>query len=194
MTEDSNILFDDTIFVEVDIDLNSILSADIWSKFPGVDQFKKDVLDILENEYGFEVIEDVYDGIKQKGYISNREDSVSIYFDTYFDLSKSGPALKRSGVSTIAPQEGTIFCFVHIRFSDHDLADEGDVEHRKFINRNAQKYVSNRPEVTHVMKEEQVEVDPLHLNRYYDRALASLKVDLDSRILAWNRKADFYKR
>ena len=74
------------------------------------------------------------------------------------------------------------------------MADEGDVEHRKFINRNAQKYVSNRPEVTHVMKEEQVEVDPLHLNRYYDKALASLKVDLDSRILAWNRKADFYKR
>ena len=194
LTEDSDVLFDDSILVDIDIDLTSIMSSNNFSMFPGVKQFKQDVLNILENEYEFEVIEDTYDGVKQKGYISNKDNSESIYFDTYYDLSNAADALHRLGVSTSAPEYGKVFCFIHIRFSAHNLNDAGYMDHMKFVDQNSEKYTRNRSDVTHVIKDESIEVSELKLYRYYDEALEELKIDLDSRILAWVRKADKYKR
>lgn len=198
LTEDSDVLFDDSIYIDIDMSFEDVIveSSSGISKFPGVEQFKKDALNILENKYNFEVIEDVYDGVKQKGHTSNKDGSVSIYFDTYFDLSNAQIALDNLGISSIsAPESGKVFCFIHIRFSDHVLNDLGDVEHRSFIQKNAEKYVNEKSaSVTHVIPEEEFEVTPEELYMYYDEALSALEAQLDTRIVYWIRKANMYRR
>lgn len=192
--EDSSILFDDTLLIDIDIYVSQdvlassdISVASVDCRFPGIDQFKDDVLRILEDDYGFDVIRDIYSGKLQKGYVSNREDSVSIYFDTYFDLSRSKPAIDRLGIHNIdIPESGKVFCFIHLRFSDHDLNDEGDVLHRKFLNDNAKKYSNDK--VTHIVKEESIQLPTKMLQRYYDRALEQLRSELDVRILSWLKR------
>ena len=196
LTDNSDVLFDDSILVDIDVDLSSyVMSSNNDSTlFPGVEQFKNDVLKILEQEYKFDVIEDNYDGVLQKGYVSNRDGSASIYFDTYFDLSNAQYAIDRLGVKQPVPKDGKVFCFIHIRFSDHNLNDGGDSAHLQFVNENAKKYTENNPKVTHVIKDESIEVSERQLHRYYDAALDELKIELDSRILSWIRKADKYRR
>lgn len=187
------ILFDDTILLEIDVEWpgSAVLSSDSADsqKFPGVEKFKEDVLHLLEDEYHFEVIEDVYDGKRQKGYISNREDSISIYFDTYFDLSEARPALERLGISyTDIAESGKVFCFIHLRFSDHELNDEGDVAHRQFINDNAKKYAVRRGNLVFYVPEESIAINERSLHQAYSNALEDLKDELDFRIAAWVRR------
>ena len=192
------VLFDDSLLVDISVTvpesvLSSISSSEDVVIFPGVEQFKKDVTAVLENEYHFDVIEDVYDGVKQKGYISNRDDSISIYFDTYFDLSNAQPALDRLGIRLRkAPETGKVYCFIHLRFSDHELNDLGDVNHRIFIAQNAQKYESQQS-VTYIVPEESIVLPEETVYRYYTRALEELKDELDVRIAGWVRKCEkFY--
>lgn len=192
-------LFDDTIRINIDINLpRSIFSSiqDVVVRFPGVEQFRVDVLDILENKYKFEVIEEMHDNKMQKGYISNREDSISLYFNTYFDLTNAGDAFKRLGITNFSvPESGKVFCFVQLRFSDHILNDEGDRAHRKFVADNIEKYTANRPDVTHIVPDQQdIEVPENLVYRYYDQALQSLEDDLDLHIIKWVKQADRYKR
>lgn len=192
-TNNSNkhILFDDTISITIDVDISFPISAATGSnfhRFPGLDQFKQDVLDILQDEYNFDVIEDVYDGILQKGYITNREDGTSVYFNTYYDLANAGDSLKRLGVSTpYNLQPGLVFCFIHLRFSDHPLNDAGDKLHRAFIAKTTEKYMNQRPDIPedHKFTDEEILVDERTMQLYYNEAIDRLKNSLDSRIIGW---------
>lgn len=192
------ILFDDRITIDIEVDIPYVIDSSTHEqiiRFPGVEQFRQDVLDILENEYHFEVIEDMYNGKKQKGYFSNRDDSISVYFDTYLDLCNVEPVLKRIGsVNCPVPGSGKIYCFIHFRFSDHILNDEGDQLHRRFIADNADKYTSDRPDVTHVMKEECITLNERDVTLYYNEALEDLRDQIDIRMTYWARKSDRYKR
>lgn len=192
---DESIVFDDKIVIDVEIDLPlEIFSATTdLIKFPGLEKFKQDVLNILENEYGFDVIEDIYDGRKQKGHLSNRKDSVSLYFDTFYDLSKTAELLKRGRIENIEPLSGyKIFCFIHFRFSDHDLHDQGDVLHRQWLKQNTAKYAANRQDLAHVEDEEIIQVNENTLYRAYEQALDDLRFEIDIRIVGWLRKARRY--
>lgn len=187
------VLFDDTIVLEIDINWpgSAVTSSqDLYDqRFPGVEKFRQDVLRMLEDEYHFEVIEDVYDGKRQKGHISNREDSISIYFDTYFDLSNAGQVLQRLGINhTDIPESGKVFCFIHLRFSDHELNDEGDVLHNRFVNNNAKKYAVQRGNIVFYVPEESIAISEKSLHRAYSNALEDLKDELDFRIAAWVRR------
>ena len=187
------VLFDDTIVLEIDINWpgSAVTSSqDLYDqRFPGVEKFRQDVLQMLEDEYHFEVIEDVYDGKRQKGHISNREDSISIYFDTYFDLSNAGQVLQRLGINdTDIPESGKVFCFIHLRFSDHELNDEGDVLHSRFVNDNAKKYAVQRGNIVFYVPEESIAISEKSLYRAYSNALEDLKDELDFRIAAWVRR------
>ena len=187
------VLFDDTIVLEIDINWpgSAVTSSqDLYDqRFPGVEKFRQDVLRMLEDEYHFEVIEDVYDGKRQKGHISNREDSISIYFDTYFDLSNAGQVLQRLGINdTDVPESGKVFCFIHLRFSDHELNDEGDVLHNRFVNNNAKKYAVQRGNIVFYVPEESIAISEKSLYRAYSNALEDLKDELDFRIAAWVRR------
>ena len=86
-----DILFDDVIRVDIEFDFdcirNYIQSSHQFDKFPGKEQFRQDVINLLEEKYFFDVIEDNYDGKLQKGHFSNREDSISLYIDAYLDLN-----------------------------------------------------------------------------------------------------------
>lgn len=199
LRNDDSILFDDVISVDLEIDLPELIVAANQSKsiiiFPGVDKFREDVVRMLENEYKFEVIEDVHNGKRQKGYSSNRRGSISLYFDTYFDLSNVDYGLQRLGVSNYTkPDPKKVYCFIHLRFSDHDLNDEGDLAHRRFVADNVKKYTANRPDITHIMKEEVLTVSEEAIQRYYDEALDDLRSQIETRMLYWVRKLELYKR
>lgn len=196
LSDTSSALFDDSIVIDIDVTfpMSNVASSTSINKFPGIIQFKEDVLHILEDEYKFEVIEDTYDGKLQKGYITNREDSVSVYFDTFYDLSNADASLRRLGVSQSVPEPTQIFCFIHIRFSDHTLNDEGDQLHQKFLKENVDKYTKDRQDVTHVVKEENIEIDKKSLYMYYDQALEDLRDALDVRTLYWIKKADRFRK
>ncbi len=197
-SESHDVIFDDRIVIDIEIDApRSIITSSnqIIVKFPGVDQFKQDALDILENEYKFIVIEDIYDGKLQKGYISNKDDSISVYFDTYFDFSNAQHVLRRMNVRSVnVPEKGQVYCFIHMRFSDHVLNDDGDSLHRKFIAENADKYTRNNPNITHVIKEDNIYLREEEVQLYYDEALEDLRDQLDSRILYWIKKVDRFKQ
>lgn len=194
------IILDDTVVVDIEIDLSDYIKSATSSNtvlVPGIEKFRKDVCDILENEYGFEVIEDNYRGrkTKQKGYFSDRHGSFSVYFDTYYDLSKSEPVFKRLGMSNYTvPNKGKVYCFIHLRFSDHDLYNEGDAAHRRFLRTNREKYTANRSDITHVVDEERIKLSHTDMQRHYDEAIDDLKYELDTKILNWVRKANKYKK
>lgn len=195
----SNFLFDDYISIEIEINAEKLIAATTlvdFKKFPGREQFRKDVINILEKEYGFTVIEDIYNGILQKGYFSNRSDSLSLYMDTYFDLSNSEKVLSRLGIDGDHLTEGKVFCFIHFRFSDHAVYNVGDVSHNQFLRNNAERFIRNNPSVTHVIKEESIQINEGLLQQYYDDALDDLRYLLDSRIGLWARniKRGSYRR
>lgn len=201
LNESSNkILFDDQILVKIDVILPKCVAASrqdgIAVYFPGTDQFRKDVAEILEREYGFEVIEDMHDGKLQKGYVSNRDDSISVYFDTYLDLCSAQRIVDKSEYTQLTCPDfpAKMFCFIHLRFSDHDIPDLGDVAHRRFIAQNAEKYTKNNPEITHVVDEDSIVLSEQDVYRYYDDAIDDLRANIETRIRYWIRKADRYKR
>ena len=198
LDDDSDILFDDTIVVDIDIELPyyliSAATNQLKSKYPGLEQFKEDVLNILENEYHFEVIEDVYDGTLQKGHVTNRKNGTSIYFDTYFDLSNAQPSLDRIKSSLKAPDSGLIYCFIHIRFSDHPDRAGGDAAHRKFVKKNAARYKDKNPDVTFALEDEAFEIPKELLANYYEEAIDDLKSQLDARMVHWIHKANQYRK
>lgn len=194
-TQQEDVVLDDKIIIDIEFDVPfDVNSSDqVPTKFPGVDQFKKDVIALLENEFHFEVIEDIYDGVRQKGHITNRTDSISLYFDTYFDLSNADSVLSELGIhNDVAIDKGKVYCFVHLRFSDHELNDEGDSSHRKFLTENANRY--NKREVTHVIKEESIDVPERVMYQQYNQALADLEYELKVRISMWIHKLDRYRK
>lgn len=183
-------LFDDKILVQIDIyDLQSIASSTNFELFPGKEQFRKDVISLLEDKYHFEIIEDVHDGKMQKGYFSNRANNLSLYLDTYLDLTELKNFSKDERAKSIS---GKMFCFVHIRISDHTLADQGDVLHLDFIEDNAHKY--DRSDVTHFMKDEEIELKERDLYQYYTEAIEDLDDQIHFRIDYWVKNADRYLR
>ena len=193
------VLFKDKLVIDLEVTLGELIniacsSSGEFIKFPGVEKFKQDALNILMNEYKFDVIEDEYEGVKQRGHSSNRKDSISLYFDTYYDLSNADYAIKRLGISSLkAPESGTVYCYIHIRISDHLLPDMGQELHRKFLKDNMQKYGLNNPDVTHGMYEEEFELKEKELYYYYNEALDYLRESLDHRIALWVRKKDIFK-
>lgn len=192
---ETNILFEDKITLNLDLVVDEKGHLEITSatqNFPGVEQFRKDIVEMLENEYKFEVIEDEYDGKKQKGYSSNRKDSISLYFDTYFDFANAHEVVKKAipGLADQVPEKGVIRCFIHLRISDHTLNDAGDVSHNEFLRENAKKYAFADPNVTHIIREEEFEVKEQELYLTYDEALDDLRADIEGRFLTWIKKID----
>jgi len=182
----NTIVFDDILIIDINIPISKYIVATTASRFPGIDIFKQDILSMLEDDYGFEVIEDTYDGVKQKGYTSNRQDSTSIYFDTYYNLKNSMDALHRRGRTNIDLSNlGDIYCFIHIRVSDHELNDYGDDLHRNFIRQNEQKYTYRRSDIQRSYPDVSIYVPEYIMHRYYEEALAEIRDSLDERIVTW---------
>lgn len=190
---DEPILFDDVLIIDIDVDLSQIEASSNLSKFPGLEQFRKDVINILENEYGFEVIEDNYNGKRQKGHFSNRPGSISLYLDTYYDLANAPKAISKLRLSeTETLPAGKVYCYIHFRISDHELYDQGDPAHIKYLNDNANKYATRKPNVNLVEKEETFVAPESNFYQNYEDTLEDFRIDLDARILAWVRKAERY--
>ena len=189
-----SVIVDISVMLPKDVAASSNETAHNVVLFPGVQQFQKDICEILENEYGFEVIEDVYDGIRQKGHVTNRQDSISVYFDTYYDLLKARPVLERIGLSKLPdPESGKVYCFIYIRFSDHELADLGNSDHRAFVSQTSDKYMAGREDIVMTVPDESIVLPERLVMRYYDKAKDDLRDKLDLAIFGWIRTAKKYK-
>lgn len=186
-----NILFEDQIIIDIDIDITDMIAASYSpiSKFPGVDNFRKEVLSILENDYHFDVIASEHNGILQKGYCSNRDQSASIYFDTYYDLNNAEEPISRLGATITTPISGNVYCFIHFRISDHYPNDANSIEHRQFLHDTIQKHVANRSDVSDAY-EADIVIDEYTMQLHYDEALDELRDMLDAHILGWVRRAE----
>lgn len=179
-TDDS--LFTDYLTIEVEVPLApGVFSAsDVVSDlFPGRAQFAQDAKNILQSEYMFDIV---------NSSESNRADSASIYFDTYFDLNNALPALERVGVINKDIPQGKVHCFIHFRFSDHPLYDAGDRDHIQFVRDNAANYLSSRP-ADYVYPDESIVLSEQQLQQAYSQALEDLRDDLDIRIVGWVNRA-----
>ena len=189
-TLNSDIIFSDSIQIHVDIDTDKqIYALNSIQRFPGKDQFRQDAIDILES-FGFDIITDVYDGKMQKGHFSNREDSISLYFDTYYDLHNAKDHISIADVSKLEiPEKSKVYCFVHIRISDHILNDEGDIEHREYIDKINSKYVDANPEVNHTIEDE-IELNEYNVHLAYDQALDDLEYLLQYKLVSWLHMGD----
>lgn len=185
-----DVVLRDKLVLDFDISIPQPVDGSVvfgsFNRFPGVEVFRQDVLNILENEFGFEVAEKLEKGKKQKGYVSNRQDSWSVYFDTYLDFSKAASKLDKALLTNLKiPEEGVIYCFIHLRFSDHELNNDGDALHRQFKRENRNKHIEQNPKVTNYVDEEEFIIEPEKLNREYDEALNILRAALESKIIYW---------
>lgn len=193
-TEDEVSTFTDDLVLHLDVVFPDFVEASS-NTYPGPEDFRKDVLDILENEYNFTVIEDIYRGKKQKGYCSNRAGSLSIYFDTYFDFKDADDPISRLGLNpSVVLPNARIYCFIHIRFSDHTLHDAGDPDHIAFITKNREKYMAKDPNVVGYIEEGEVELDEHLIYRSYKEGLEDLRAALDSKILYWLRSVKIHNK
>ena len=96
--------------------------------FPGIDAFRQRVVSLLEDELHFDVIEDCYDGIFQKGYTFDNGYSLVFGFDTYFELNKAADALISCGVDDpMVPEKGKVYVKIELGFPEHDFTYHNDL-------------------------------------------------------------------
>ena len=157
--------------------------------FPGREQFLSDAVKILEDEYHFDVVEE--GNPPKKGHLSDRSDSASVYVNAFYNLENAVEPLKRVGVTDTSIPKGKTFiveCFIHFRFSDHELYDVGDADHNAYLNQNVKDHIANHP-VSFVEKEVNVVVPEATLHRAYSEALDDMRDSLDIYIVGWVAKA-----
>lgn len=196
----NNCFLSDDIGIDIDISgiIADVTASDEVDWFPGMDKFKSDVLDILENKYQFEVLEDDYCGVAEKGWISDRDNPTSprfnpdagaaIYFNTFYDLANARDVHSRRGITFNLPDlSATVYCFVHFRFAEHSHNDDGDIEHNNFLTTNMNKHINKKPNVDVVIREEDIYVKESLLNQRYRKALKELEDQLDAAIVKWTR-------
>lgn len=181
---------EDEIIIDIEISVKDLIDAassfTTRYKFPGVDKFKEDVIRILEDEFGFVIIKERYRGKPSKGRISNRKNSVSLYFNTLYDLSNNSTVLSAAKqLNATLPIESAVNCFVHFRFSDHALHDASDAKHLNYLKRNREAATEGRNDIVRYIDEESILVRPKLLANYYDKALNKLRLRLSSRIDEW---------
>lgn len=190
-----DIIIRDSIILDIEIPYVVASATRGWAdntKFPGEEQFRKDVLHILEDDYLFDVAEDDYNGILQKGWTSDRDDSDSIYFNTFYNLQNAADALKRADYHIDASNvSGKVYCYILFRVSDHQLDSQFSEEHKDSYQANLKKHTSNRDDIL-FHRDDTIYLDEAALQQHYQDALDELKYELDGRISAWVRIAKKY--
>ena len=170
-TDGMNLLVEDFSRVNTDVQIPAYIGLCSVSReqiFPGVDVFKAEALSVLENEFHFQVVEDLYAGRKQKGYIEDRDYSVHVEFDAYYDLRNSEEVIRSWGVENLSiPETRTVYCHFCISFFDDVLYKHGAGNDSKDAGTEMQE-----------------------LNMHYDEAIDDFRLELEFKILSWVRKAE----
>ena len=191
--QNSSPLLEDSIIIDIEVDVADLIEAaanfNTRYKFPGVEKFKEDVIDILENEFRFSIVPDSNRNKLVKGHISNRKNSMSLYFNTIYNLADAQPIIDSQGIPNLkAPTSAPyIACFVHFRFSDHRLNPATHLKNLNYLKRNDDNVVNQHSEIQMTVPEENIVVDRNLLRNYYNKALKSLKIQLSTRVVGWVR-------
>lgn len=182
----------DSIEIDIDIYPDDEVEAAKEHKykfdhFPDVDNFRKELSELLSKKYRFKIMTEDIDGHMQKGWISNRNNSISVYFNTIYDLMNGKQIAKESGINFDKIRESAnVLCFIHIRISDHIHPDEGYSDHRKFMHDNIETHVSNKDNYAMIIKQEDITI---HNNQgEYSDMLQSIEYDIQDRIKGWIRR------
>ena len=189
-TEQGPVELRDSIVVDFYIDLPKVIESatsynSVFSYFPGVEQLRIDIAEMLQDEYQFEVLTETANGKEQQGHCSNREDSISLYFNTFYNLNNAEPIFKKLGISSFTiPQDGIVKCFIHLRISDHPLNDYSDVEHREYVKKVVNENASDLPR-ENIFPDEDIRLNQSLIYRYYEQALEELRDDIELRIVGW---------
>lgn len=128
------------------------------------------------------------DGKMQKGWTTDRNDSPSIYMNTFYDLVNAKKIAKKYGQPLDRLEGATkVMCYIHLSISDHSHYDVGDVKHREFIDDLADKHTSNRDDVVLKLTDEQLLISEQIYNDY-QAGFAELEDELVAKIRQWIRK------
>ena len=184
----SDILFEDKILIDIDIsDIYDVIEPAEHIKFPGNDAFRSGISKILKDEYKFDITPESEGELE---YVTNRDLSESVYFNTYYELYNAGLPLERLGINSLKPPAaGKVHCFIHFRISGHILENVGDIAHIQFLDRNVEEHVKNRPDINFIQREEEIILPEYDLYFNYEKAVDELRSDLDVRIFGWVNKA-----
>ena len=180
--------------IKVDVDLSDaiITAAYTGDEFPGVDEFRKCALAILQDEYKFDVKYDNYNGVRQQGWISNEDGSDSIYFNAIFDMHKAADMMQRVD-SRLTPDilQGKVYCYIMLRVSQHKVNTRFKPGHINFFEANKQKHTKSIKDklLDPVGTDEDVYIDEVTLYRKFQEGLDQLRDRIEGNIYSWAQYA-----
>lgn len=182
-----SVFLEDTI--ELEIDLSEIISAASYSyrfnKFTTVDNFRKEVAEMLIKKYKFDVLTETIDGKQQKGWCTNSGDSISVYMNTFYNLVNAKKIAKEYSVNFSKLSKRTqVKCFIHLSVSDHTHANYGDVGHLNFVNKNLADHTAGVEDIEQIHKDERIEI-PKSIRINYTQGLKDLEYEIERRIVDW---------
>lgn len=186
---DDEIFLEDTIEIVISIDQTITSAKDYnlrFDKYTTLDNLRKEIAELLTKKYKFNVVTEDIDGSKQKGWITNREDSNSIYFNTFYDLKNAKWIASEFSIPFDKVRTATkVKCFIHLSFSDHNHSDLGDPEHKRFIEHNFEEHTTD--DVNLIIKEDRVEM-PNSIITAYEEGIIELEYNLKQHIGDWVRR------
>ena len=194
------VLFTDKLILTVTMPVGTILDdsivasrhhslTDPFDWFPGHKKFLNDVADILENEYGFLIVEDTKGN--KRGEISINQERVSVYFNVIYDISKSSViADKLKESDPLDSVSGYIGCGIELRLSDHNLTAGSSGNFDRYAKQQTdfiKKKNANKVDYT-FDTQQQVELDDQLIQQFYNKGLQDIRDRLDRLILKWAKK------
>lgn len=187
---DDNVFLEDTIELTIDVHLDSIIegSKDYnlrFDKWTTVDDFRKEVVELLIKKYKFNVMTETINGKQQKGWTTNRNGSPSIYINSFYNLANAKKIAKELGLPLGQLQGATsVKCFIHLSVSDHTHYDDGDVAHQNFIEDNANSHTARVNDIAMYLPDEHIKISE-QIYQDYKAGFIELEAELRLHIQNW---------
>lgn len=185
---DDEIFLEDTIEIVIDIDQDITSAKDYklrFDEFTTLDNLRKEIAELLIKKYKFNVLTENIDGKQQKGWVTNRKDSNSIYFNTFYDLKNAKWIASELSIPFSKISDRTkVKCFIHLSFSSHNHPDLGDVQHNRFLAKNLDRHTEGVNDIDNIIKEDRIEM--LESIVYaYEKGINELEEQLKQHISIW---------
>ena len=185
---ENEIFLEDTIEIVIDIDQGITSAKDYklrFDKFTTLDNLRKEIAELLIKKYKFNVLTENIGGKQQKGWITNRKDSDSIYFNTFYDLKNAKWIASELSIPFNKIGDRTkVKCFIHLSFSGHNHPDLGDMEHRRFLEKNLNEHTEGIDDIDNIIKEDRIKM-PESIVYAYEKGISELEEQLKQHISAW---------
>lgn len=194
---DSKVIFEDVLNIQVEMDLdvfNYIQSAINPDGVYNLEAYREEVADILENEFGFEIMKETVNGKLQRGKCTNRphpsrsgspkpNESISIYFNTFYDLINSDQIAEEFGMSKkVVPHR--VNCSIFLVISDHGHSDVGYSDHNEYVREQRNNRRNENISIDVEILEDNIIISE-SIYRDYEKGLQEIRESIKAKIREW---------